>query len=99
MMGIISILLVAFIGFLGFLLTPLSNVLNVITVPLGYQYISCPCCLDITIREIEYENCDNCGQEHATNWGASWYTGGEDGDKYYFCDSDCLQEFKHEVSP
>lgn len=82
---------------LVFLVSPLSNVLNVVTVPLGYEWQSCPNCMDVGIRKIERTQCDNCGTEHVTNWGASWYTGGENGDKYEFCDSNCLKEFKSEV--
>lgn len=94
---LLTVLVVGTIGGTLFLMLPVSNVLNVITVPLGYEYSSCPYCADFGLRKIEYGDCDNCGDEHATNFGASWYTGGQDGDKYHFCSNDCLRQFKSEV--
>jgi len=94
----LTLLIVGITGGTIFLMTPLSNILNVITVPLGYEYSSCPYCPVFHVRKIEYDECDNCGKEHATNFGASWYTGGQDGEKYYFCQNECLREFKSEVN-
>ena len=69
---------VGLMGGMLFLMLPISNVLNAVTVPLGYEYSSCPYCPEFSVKKIEYEECDNCGEEHATNFGASWYTGGQD---------------------
>lgn len=79
---------------LGFLMTPISNVLNVITVPLGYEYSSCPFCPEFGIKKIEYVDCDNCGDEHGRGYsGAAAY---RDGTKYVFCSNECLQDWDDE---
>ncbi len=94
----VTVVIVGITATTVFLMTPFSNVLNLITVPLGYEYSSCPYCPEFGVKKIEYEECDNCGEEHATNFGASWYTGGQDGEKYHFCQNECLREFKSEVN-
>lgn len=87
-------LLIVIIGVGGmFLLSPFSEILNVITVPLGYQWLSCPYCPDVSLRRITWADCDHCGTRHRTNFGAAKY---KDGDEYRFCDWDCLTTWKQE---
>jgi len=74
-----------------FLMSPFSNILNVITVPLGYEWQSCPYCPEFGIEKITKADCDHCGDEHVENWGAG---ARRDGDWYSFCDSDCLDGWK-----
>jgi len=79
------------VGGLLFAMTPLSNVVNIVTVPLGYEWSSCPFCPAFSIEKIEWAECDNCGRRHRTNFGAAKY---KDGNEWRFCDSDCLDGFK-----
>jgi hypothetical protein len=75
-----------------FLTTPLSNILNIITVPLGYEYSSCPYCPEFGIQKIEYSECDNCGERHGRGYsGAAAY---RDGSKYEFCSNECLSSWE-----
>ena len=76
---------------LFFLMTPFSNVLNVVTVPLGYEFSSCPNRPEFTIEKITYHECAQCGEEHGR--GVSGTAAYRDGEKYPFCSLDCLDEW------
>ncbi len=76
-----------------FIISPFSNILNAITVPLGYEWQSCPNCPDVGIKKIEHAECAHCGEQHATNFGAAKY---RDGERISFCSNDCLDRFKEE---
>lgn len=76
---------------LFFLMTPFSNILNAITIPLGYEFSSCPNCPEFTIEKITYHECAQCGDEHAR--GVSGTAAYRDGEKYCFCSLDCLGDW------
>jgi len=90
--SLLALVPLGLVGLMGFLMTPVSNILNVVTVPLGYEYSSCPYCPEFGITKIEYENCDHCGEEHGRGYsGAAAY---RDGEEYVFCSNDCLDDWK-----
>lgn len=82
------------VAFIVFIISPFSNVLNIITVPLGYEWQSCPYCPDVGIKKITTTECEHCGDEHAENWGASYHPAGTDSPTYRFCSSECMYEWK-----
>jgi len=84
-------LVVGLIGLVVFAVSPLSNVLNVITVPLGYEWQSCPHCPAVGIDPITWSECAHCGEEHRENFGAAAY---RDGARIPFCSSECLDIWK-----
>lgn len=73
-----------------FLMSPASLVLNFITVPLGYEWQSCPYCPEFGIEKITKAECEQCGEVHAENWGAAKY---KDGDRLPFCSNECLDDW------
>jgi len=76
-----------------FIVSPLSNVLNFITVPLGYEWSSCPHCPEVAIRKITYSDCAVCGAETAENFSASRSPGGSD-EWLYVCDDCSLEDLE-----
>lgn len=82
------LIVIALVLGLFFLMTPFSNVLNVITIPLGYEFSSCPNCPEFTIEKITYHECAECGDEHGR--GVSGTAAYRDGERYLFCSNDCL---------
>lgn len=90
--GLVGVLFIGLIGFMIFSMTPLSNILNVVTVPLGYEWQSCPNCPSFGIEKITYTDCANCGETVAENFSRSTSPAGES-TWYYFCDSDCHDEW------
>jgi hypothetical protein len=72
-----------------FTISPASNLLNVVTVPLGYQWQSCPHCPAVSIRRVRWAECENCGERHRTNFGSARW---DDGERIPYCGLDCLQE-------
>ena len=86
--SVLGVVLLLLVFGLFFLMLPISNVLNLITIPLGYEYSSCPHCPAFGVTKIEYEDCDHCGEEHGR--GYSGAAACRNGDKYVFCSNDCL---------
>jgi len=70
-----------------FVISPASNILNLITVPLGYEWSSCPYCPDVGVRKITYSDCAVCGSETVENFSASRSPAGTD-EWLYVC-GDC----------
>lgn len=88
-----SLVVVFIVGAL-FLMTPVSNVLNVVTLPLGYEYSSCPNCPEFGITKLEYHDCAQCGAEHGRGFGGAAVH--RDGEEWVFCSNDCLDAWKAE---
>ena len=89
--------LVALLGFVVFAATPFSIVLNVITVPLGYEWQSCPYCPTFGIERITYTECANCGTEITKNFSRGRSPAG-DSTMYHFCDNDCYDAWGGEAA-
>jgi len=81
-------LAIGLLGFLLFAMTPFSNMLNVITVPLGYEWQSCPFCPEFGVEKITYTDCANCGDRIAENFNRSQSPAGES-EWYCFCSDEC----------
>jgi len=86
--GLLGIAAVGILGMIVFLATPLSNVLNVVTVPLGYEWQSCPYCPDFGVEKITYTECANCSREITENFSRGRSPAGES-TMYHFCSNDC----------
>ena len=69
-------------------MSPAGHVLNIITVPLGYQFQSCPYCPDFGIKKITYTDCENCGSEITENFSYGRSPAGES-QMHYFCNREC----------
>jgi hypothetical protein len=93
----LSILLSGTLTLLLFFMTPFSNVLNAITVPLGYEWQSCPYCPEFGIKKITYTDCANCGTEITENFSTGRSPAG-DSEMYRFCDRDCLDSWNGETA-
>ena len=70
-----------------FVTSPFSNVLNVCTVPLGYEWQSCPNCPAVGVEKMTWAECQHCGDKHRENFCAAAY---RDGESFRFCSRVCL---------
>lgn len=89
--GALGVVFLGIVALTMFAMTPLSNVLNVVTIPLGYEWQSCPYCPAFGVEKITHAECVTCGARHAENFGSAVH---RDGDEFRFCSLGCSQQWR-----